>query len=552
MTISRYIGRSWLAAFAAGIVVCSCAAPEPPPKHSVSLSKEMAARLFGTTGKADSAYRERRSREYFLRGSALQMEKRHAEAILDFQMALRFDSSAVTLYALAKNHAELERYDDAIEYARLAILRDSTFLPVLEIVGTSYLALGEFEKAIQAYEKLVELEPDSRQYRFMLARIFEAYDQDKAVAIYNALLEEAGGDERVLRRLAEIYRSRNDQPRYEAVLERLWAETGEQDVNEELIAAYCNSRDFDKALNALVRATVLVDSDDAARLFGAVGQSMLDAREIAATATADQFRRYLQIASRERFFDWQTNIVAGMVAYFVDDSTIADVYFDRAAIATNQSDAAFRIGIFYLQNGKYLRSATRFERYDSIFAESRFALYAGYTYAYAGDYGRAFGALKRGLERDSTNTELWAQAGLVLEHLGRTAESDVAYEAALKLEPDNAFANNNLAYSLATRGIELQRALALARKSMEIQPNNASFLDTYGWILFNMGNYDGAVKYLEKAIKTGNAGATIYEHLGDCYRKLGMNTDAVTAYRKALELAPERVSAATRLEELTK
>lgn len=552
MTISRYIGRSWLAAFAAGIVVCSCAAPEPPPKHSVSLSKEMAARLFGTTGKADSAYRERRARGYFLRGSALQMEKRHAEAILDFQMALRFDSSAVTLYALAKNHAELERYDAAIEYARMAILRDSTFLPVLEIAGTSYLALGEFEKAIQTYEKLVELEPNSRQYRFTLARIFETYDQDKAIAIYDALLEETGDDERILRRLAEIYRGRDDKIRYEAMLERIWTETGDQYVNEELMAAYCNSQNFDKALNILVRSTALTDSDDAARLFGAVGQAMLDARESTPPVAAGQFRRYLQIAEKERFFDWQTNTVVGMVAYFVDDSAAANVYFDRAVMAANQSDAAFRIGIFYLQNGKHIRAAKCFEHYDSVFSESKFALYAGYAYVSGGNYSRALDVLQRGLARDSVNTELWTQTGLVLDHLGRTLESDAAYETALKLEPNNAFANNNLAYSLTTRGIELKRALALAGKSIEIQPNNASFLDTYGWILFNMGNYDGAAKYLEKAVKIGDAGATIYEHLGDCYRKLGMNADAITAYRKALELAPERKSAAVRLEELTK
>lgn len=552
MTVYLHILRLWFAAFAAGIVICSCAAPEPPPKRSVSLSKEMAARLFGNAGTADSAYRERRAREYFLRGSSLQMEKRHAEAILDFQMALRFDSSAVTLYALAKNYVELERYDAAIEYARMAVLRDSAFLPVLEIAGTSYLALGEFEKAIQVYEKLTELDPNSRQYRYTLARIFEVFDQDKAVALYNTMLEETGNDERILRRLAELYRSRNNSRQYKITLERLWTETGEQDVNEELMAAYCNTRDFDKALDALKRVKAFVEADDAARLFGAVGQSMLDARENTPIVTTDMFRRFLQMAANERFFDWQTNTVIGMIAYFADDSTSADIYFDRAATATDQSDAAFRIGVFYLQNGKYYRAATRFEHYDSIFTESRFALYAGYTYASAGDYVRALDALKRGLARDSANTELWAQTGLVLDHLGRVQESEAAYEVVLKLEPNHAFANNNLAYSLATRGIELKRALALARKSIEIQPNNASFLDTYGWTLFKMGNYDSAAKYLEKAIKTGNASATVYEHLGDCYRKLGMSEDAKVAYRKALEIAPERVSAAARLEELTK
>lgn len=554
MATYRNHGQIYLTALtAAGIIFCSCSSPAPPAKRTVSLTKEQAARLFSSGGTPDTAYRERRAREFFVRGSSLQMEKRHAEAILDFQMALRLDSSAVTLYALAKNYAELERHDVAIEYARAAILRDSTFLPALETAGTSYLALGEFEKAAEIYAKLVELDSNTRQHRFLLARIYEMLDPQKAIALYNILIDENGEDEQILRRMVEIYRSNGDRERYETALSRLFATNGEPLTNEELIAAYCESRTFDKALAALERATTISDAADKSRLFGAVGQAMLEVREGKPAATPEQFRTYVRIISGERFFEWQINFIAGMAAYSAAESVATNTYFDRAVHASDSPDVPFRIGIFYLQQNDFSRAAAHFERYDSTYTrESRFALYAGYAFASCGDYERALIALRRGTLRDSANAELWAQSGLVLDHLGRIEESDAAYELALRVDPEHALSSNNLAYSLAARGVQLQRALTLAKKAVALQPRNPSFLDTYGWVLFSLGKYDDAAEYLEKATKSGGASATVFEHLGDAYHKLGMNEDAATAYRKALEITPERTSAAERLRQLSK
>lgn len=556
----RYHGQLCLTALAVvGVMFSSCSTPEPPAKRTVYLNKEQAARLFsgggsGTTGgTTDSNYRMRRAKEYFVRGSSLQMEKRHAEAILDFQMALRLDSSAVTLYALAKNYAELERYDISLEYAQSAILRDSTFLPALETAGTSYLALGEFEKAAEIYEKLVELDSTSRQNRFLLARIYEMFNPQRAITLYTTFIGENGEDEQVLRRLVEMYHAEGDQEKYEATLARLFATTGDPLTNEELLSAYCESRNFDKALPALERAATISDAVDKIRLFGAVGQTMLETREGKPAASAEQFRTYVRIVSGERFFDWQLNFIAGMAAYSGEDFTAAATFFDRAANASESSEVPFRIGMFYLQKNDYLRAADHFGRYDSIYtAESRFALYAGYAYASGNDYNRALTALQRGTARDTVNAELWAQYGLVLDHLGKMEESDAAYETALRINPDHALSSNNLAYSLASRGIQLQRALTLAQKAIALQPRNSSFLDTYGWVLFGLGKYDDAAEYLEKAVKNGGASATVFEHLGDTYYKLGMNKDAETAYRKALDIMPERASAAERLRQLLK
>lgn len=70
----------------------------------------------------------------------------------------------------------------------------------------------------------------------------------------------------------------------------------------------------------------------------------------------------------------------------------------------------------------------------------------------------------------------------------------------------------------------------------KLQENNDSFLDTYAWILFEMGSYKEAKEWQEKAIKYGGEkSATILEHYGDILSKLGDNKGAVDYWKRAKE-----------------
>jgi len=71
----------------------------------------------------------------------------------------------------------------------------------------------------------------------------------------------------------------------------------------------------------------------------------------------------------------------------------------------------------------------------------------------------------------------------------RTDDSDSLYEEALRINPEFSLALNNYAYSLSERGLQLERALGMARKALEVAPDNPSYLDTIGWIYFRLGRY---------------------------------------------------------------
>lgn len=116
--------------------------------------------------------------------------------------------------------------------------------------------------------------------------------------------------------------------------------------------------------------------------------------------------------------------------------------------------------------------------------------------------------------------------------------SDSCYREAIKLNPNDATSLNNFAYYLSLRNVQLDEAESMSKKSLELEPENSSFLDTYGWILYQKGSFQEAKNYITKAAQFDmtQSDATIYEHLGDVYQKLNDETNALLNWKKALEI----------------
>lgn len=123
-------------------------------------------------------------------------------------------------------------------------------------------------------------------------------------------------------------------------------------------------------------------------------------------------------------------------------------------------------------------------------------------------------------------------------------EAFKAYDNALTLYPDNTLALNNYAYFLSENGGDLDRAAEMSLKSLDGEnSSNATYLDTYAWILHKKGENEEARKYqasaVEEAAKEGNEHAELYEHYGDILAALGEKSEALEAYDKALALEPD-------------
>lgn len=87
--------------------------------------------------------------------------------------------------------------------------------------------------------------------------------------------------------------------------------------------------------------------------------------------------------------------------------------------------------------------------------------------------------------------------------------------------------------------MQLDRALDMATRAVEAQPNNASYLDTKGWILFRLGRFRDAEKYILQALEKGTGNATIFDHLGDICFRLDDRSRAMEYWKKAMALEPD-------------
>ena len=76
----------------------------------------------------------------------------------------------------------------------------------------------------------------------------------------------------------------------------------------------------------------------------------------------------------------------------------------------------------------------------------------------------------------------------------------------------------------------------MAQEVVRRNPDNATYLDTYAWVLFHLKEYKEAKRILEKVIQSNNANAVHYDHYGDVLFKLGNVNEAVINWQKAKKL----------------
>ncbi len=113
------------------------------------------------------------------------------------------------------------------------------------------------------------------------------------------------------------------------------------------------------------------------------------------------------------------------------------------------------------------------------------------------------------------------------------------FEFVIKNQPGNGLAYNYLGYMLADRGMKLDYSLQLILKALELDPDNGAFIDSYGWVLYRMGEYKKSIKVLLEALKFNNRDSVIFEHVGDAYEALGDFNKAREFWGKAFEMNPD-------------
>jgi tetratricopeptide (TPR) repeat protein len=206
-------------------------------------------------------------------------------------------------------------------------------------------------------------------------------------------------------------------------------------------------------------------------------------------------------------------------------------------LAAWNGDAWWYLGSSYFEKGEYQKLVeTMLKAEKNLPKDSRMPFLLGLGYSRLDQNEAAITALRRSLDLKPDDINTLSTLALTLDGLHRYQESDSLYERALKVDPRSHLVMNNYGYSLAERGLQLERALQMSLQAIEAEPNNDSYLDTVGWVYFKLGRYNEALKYISKAITAGGASATVYEHMGDIQYKLGEKNKAEQFWKQALEM----------------
>ena len=550
------------------------------------------AQSIPTTSPVHTSTDSLHAQRLFIQGLLRYQLEDYAQAKALFEAALeRVPEQPAILSTLAEVYAQEDQVERAYELAIRALNQAPDNLHYYYQVASLAEESGRLEQAISTYQALLERWPRQQEAWLALARLYhESGALEQAIQTYEAFLQHFGENPHVQYQLIQLYTQKGYHKRLEHLLEEmLTIQPENSSLRKMLIQLYLRTGASSQAINVLKQWTQQ-HPDDLDALFSLADLLRQQGNESAADSLMQQFMQRTNDSS-ETLYDQAKSILQlnlltapkraehllrqalaqdssylpaiqllGEVLYDQERFEEAAPLLERAARETVRELALWEWAAqAYLQAQQYRQALLVAEEALMLFPGqwhllriAGFAALQRYQNQKAREYlEEALTILKEEAPEETLiQAEIWAALGLLYARLQDIAQSDSAYLQAITLYPDHAPALNNYAYSLAEREERLETALQYAQRAVALEPQNPSYLDTLGWILFKLGRTEEALVTLEQAMALNPSNVTILEHLGDVYLYLKQPQHARNVYEKALKLEPERHSVREKLQQL--
>lgn len=522
-----------------------------------------------STGDKKRSSNRDRALEHFVNGLMFDQKGQYADAILEYQDALEYYDDPAIYDALAKDYLLLGKLSLAVHMSREAVRRHPDKTEYHETLGDAYLRAFQLEDALKEYDEILRINPNDIQSWYTKARLLQYRAPLRALEVYQIIVDRFGPTWDAYLQLAQLYQEMGNYPKAaEALKGMLDLDPSNNDIRKSLGDVYLQQDSLDAALRLYNELLDIHPDDYSVR--ASVAHTYLvkkdyanAAKQFEITMTKDTLTIEQQLAFGQVFVSFIRNdsAVAPLARQLFE--SIRDSYpgdwrpywflaainnllrYDSTALLNYQRvtelanwnvEGWIGIGSIYYDRGEFAKCVEILEE-AKRFVKEEFRIYFLMGIAYQRQHMaiEAALALERAIQLNDKSVDALSALGLVYDELKRHEDSDSAYEKALRLDPSNNLVLNNYGYSLSERGIHLDRALEMAKEAIRQQPENHSYLDTYGWVYFQLREYEEAEKYIKKAIDLGSKSPVIHEHLGDVYYKLGQKEKALNYWEKALE-----------------
>lgn len=172
--------------------------------------------------------------------------------------------------------------------------------------------------------------------------------------------------------------------------------------------------------------------------------------------------------------------------------------------------------------------------------ESLIRIYAAKAGIYqdAGEYQAAVDVFTEALGILPGNVDILYSRALTAERIDRLDILEADLRSILSREPDNAHALNALGFTLADRTDRYEEARGYLEKAIDLLPDDPAIIDSMGWVLYKLGEYDESIRLLRMALEKMND-AEILAHLGEVLWVSGNRDEAIKVWNRGVEDFPD-------------
>jgi len=554
---------------------------------SVSLFSQCAERPVGAkqtniqpSRTALSPGAERKFTELFFDANRAKILGNFQEAKSLFNEALAIDpGSNAVRFELAKILTDEGNLSRAIDFMKPVVAEDKENIWYAQFLAQLYAETGQTAQSIKLVKEIIENHPDQFEYYFSLGGLLAAEGKyDEALAMYDKLEAQTGPNEELSMQRQLIYMEKGDHTaalkevdkliennpgeiRYYGMKAEILQQSGKKDESKSI---YLDMLNID-AGNGLVLLSLYEISRREGDLVSANNylSRAFESYDLGIDVKVNILLNFLSSGDLKQNQDIITILGEKLEKAHPDEAKAyaiqGDIYYNLGDLG--KAREKFRQAVTLDGNRppiwqQILTINSQLGDFDSLVKESEksmelfpqqptFYLFHGVGLLQLQKFEEAIESLNTGknlvFDNNPLLSQFYASLGDAYFETDNHELSDSSYESALKIDPSNAVVLNNYAYHLSVRNEKLEKAETMAKKANDLRPDQPSFQDTYGWVLYMRGNFQNALFWIEQAIKNGGGNdPVVLDHYGDVLHQVNRNNEAIVQWEAAISAGGDR------------
>jgi tetratricopeptide (TPR) repeat protein len=510
--------------------------------------------------------------ELFHEGLRFKQKNQLENALKIFESCILLQPNDDAAYfALASVAVKLNKNQSAIKALEHASKLDPSNLYYAEHLAEMLEQAGDYPKAIEQYKKLSKLFPSNANYYFSLGDCYIKLNRYKEAFEALTKIERVIGVSAAVtvEKFKLLRAQKKDDAAEKLLVEEYQKNPSDPTILVNLIDFYFEKKKIEEAFQLLKQLSISDPENGNVHL--TLAQFYLQKN--------DKINCYKELKLVFDNLEVELDTKTQLIMYFIEnqskiDNEVVDLTKKLVSIYPNEAKSHTLLGDVYMKIDKEVDALISFQNavrldpskpsiwqqvlimeyqkqdFESLYKdgknaisyfplEANFFLLTGTAANQLNLFKEAIEVLQIGKEivvkNPSLKAEFFALIGQSYFKLKQLKEGQEFFEKALDLNPNNQLNLNNYAYYLANEKLALDKAERMILQVLEQFPNDYHYLDTYGWILFQKGEYNKSLEYFTKAIDKNGSEPLIIEHLGDVHAKLGKIESAVLFWKKAVE-----------------